>query len=685
MTTGIAKAAIGGLVVFAALSCGHGTSNVAARQSHSGPITVSPDGARIYVVHPDADSVSAIDPGAGTIAFETLLAAAPPERNAMGEFYPSVAPRGLALDPLGKTLYVTGERSGVVYALDASTGAKKAASAPVCAEPSGILADEAGENLFVACSNDDAIAELRTSDLSLVAKVACPRKPWALAWESDGKTLLATHLLGAGLTPTPPNPPGVSVFATAPLKLTTTWPIHDVALGGDPTVPNGEVRAIYDVVTRPGTNEVWVAHAMLAATTPEPTLAFQTTAFPCISILDGEGKRTALLTVSVADGGPSEGGSGVSGAFADVVSGPQSITFSPDGRFAFVVDANSEDVLVIDATERAEARLVRPLPGHWPMGAVWSPDGKLYVAERNTEDLAVIDVTEADAEAGVDASVGAAVTAVVESATVPTLSHDPMPAQYRKGQRLFNSANSDELPITQNHWIACATCHIEQRSDAITWRFTVGPRDTPSNAGGVLNTGFLMHTADRRVVTDYWRTINEEQGGEFHLNAEQTPLLDAIEAYVNDAIPVPIPPTTDASLVARGEAIFHGPVGCADCHSGTLRTDSGSGNPNLDLRGPVVTTETAGGVLLHDVGTCNTGVFPDVAHFDIDGDPRAACLFDTPSLRGLWDSAPYMHDGSSATLDDAVGVMLKAAAKAGGKIDISTSDRQALVEYLKSL
>jgi cytochrome c peroxidase len=69
----------------------------------------------------------------------------------------------------------------------------------------------------------------------------------------------------------------------------------------------------------------------------------------------------------------------------------------------------------------------------------------------------------------------------------------------------------------------------------------------------------------------------------------------------------------------------------------------------------------------------------------MNGDSRAACLFATPFLEGLWDSAPYMHDGSAATLDDAVSIMLVAAAKAGGNTDISASERQALVEYLKSL
>jgi DNA-binding beta-propeller fold protein YncE len=684
------KGYLAGLALVAVWACGQGAgpaaapTMVAARQSHSGPTTVSSNGSLIYVVHPDADTVSAIDPVTRSIVFETLLASAPPSMDPATEVYaPNVMPRAVALDPLGTTLYVTGERSGIVYALDPTTGQRKASSAPACAEPVGILVDEAGENVFVACSNDDAIVELRTSDLSQVTRVACPRKPWALSWESDGKTLLATHLLGAGLTPTPPNPPGVSVFATAPLALTTTWSIPDVAVGSDPTVPNGEVRGIYDAVLRPGTSELWVVHAMLASSTPEPMLDFQTTVFPAVSILDSTGTRTALLTVTAADGGPSEGGSGVGGAFEDIVSGPQSLTFSPDGRFAFVVDANSEDVLVIDARQRAEAQLVRPLPGHWPVGAVWSPDGKLYVMERNTEELVVIDVTEGPEDE--DASVGTGLSVVVEGSAIPTLRHDPMPALYRTGQQIFNSANSDDLPITQNHWIGCATCHIEQRTDAITWRFSVGPRDTPSNAGGMIGTGFLLHTADRRQVTDYWRTIDEEQGGEFSLNPVQTPLLEAIQAYVDHAIPVPVPPTTDAALVLQGKDLFSGPLGCTHCHSGPLRTDSGNGNPNLDLSGPVVATETPGGVLLHDVGTCNTGVFPDVPHADMDGDQRAACLFDTPALRGLWDSAPYMHDGSAPTLDAAVGTMLVAAAKIGGQANISASDRQALVEYLKSL
>jgi len=113
-------------------------------------------------------------------------------------------------------------------------------------------------------------------------------------------------------------------------------------------------------------------------------------------------------------------------------------------------------------------------------------------------------------------------------------------------------------------------------------------------------------------------------------------------------------------------------VGCATCHSGPRFTDSAAGNASLDLGGEV---------LLHDVGTCVDAPFPDVAHDDIDGHQRAACAFDTPSLSGVASTPPYMHDGSSATIEDAVVRMIAATHPQG----ISDDDKAALVEYLRSL
>jgi len=96
---------------------------------------------------------------------------------------------------------------------------------------------------------------------------------------------------------------------------------------------------------------------------------------------------------------------------------------------------------------------------------------------------------------------------------------------------------------------------------------------------------------------------------------------------------------------------------------------------------------TPGGVLLHDVGTCVTsGDWIDVPHEDIAGDPRDGCSFDTPALRGLSDSAPYLHDGSAATLEDTLPSMLNATVGAGQPApSLSAGDETALVEYLRGL
>ena len=360
---------------------------------------------------------------------------------------------------------------------------------------------------------------------------------------------------------------------------------------------------------------------------------------------------------------------GVDGAFADVVSGPSAVAFDDGGAFAFVVDTNSDDVLVVDASARVESSLVRPLPGHMPQGIALTHDGtRALVVERNTSDLAVLRVVHAVDRAGA--------SLVVDGPAIALTANDAMPASVRAGQRVFYSADSDHLPITRNHWVACATCHMEGRSDAVTWRFVQGPRDTPTNAGGMLGTGFLFRTADRNRVQDYAETINVEQGGAFdeHVAADAA-LLDVVADYVNHGIPAPVPPTTDAALVERGRAIFErADVGCTTCHPGARYTDSGAGNDALDL---------GGAVLLHDVGTCVTaGPFVDVAHDDIEGHARAACLFDTPSLTGIADSAPYLHDGSAATLDD---LLAQTRGAMGDTTSLDDDDLHALVEFLRSL
>jgi YVTN family beta-propeller protein len=632
--------------LLAACSAGSHGEPPAPRPEHSSSIAVSPSGDAVYVVNADLDSVSIVDPVARSLVAEILLAGAHPAADATGAYAPAVMPRALAPSLDGRMLYVTGQRSGALYAIDVASHAVRSVS--VCSEPVGVLVSADGQDVYVACSQDDAVVRVSAASLAITAHVAVPREPWNLAWSPTDGSLLVTHFLGAAITAIDPSGPSVRA----------TWAIPDTAPRGDRRLAHGQVRGLYDVAARPGSEELWVAHVMLATDTAQPDLDFESTVFPAVSVLRADGAYHTTLSIDVL------ALPGTDGAFGDIVSGPHAIAFTSDGELALVVDTNSEDVLAIDAANDVEAELLRPLPGHMPEGIALAPDESVaYIDERNTGDIAVV---------AIDRSSGG-VQLAVDGAPIARYAADPMPAQMRLGQHLFYSANSDELPITRNHWVACASCHLEGRSDAVTWRFEQGPRDTPTNAGGMLGTGFLFRTADRNRVQDYWRTIDVEQGGTFD-PTDQAPLLDAIAAYVNFGIPLPIPPTTDPALVATGKAIFERPdVGCSTCHSGARFTDSGAGNPTLDL---------AGTITLHDVGTCVTAPFADVAHTDVDGDPRGACQFDTPSLSGVASTPPYLHDGSAPTLHDVLEIT---RGKMGNISSLSSDDEAALVEYLRSL
>ena len=626
-------------------ACGDPSEPPPTGASHSSSIVVSPFGDRVYVVNADLDSISVIDTAARTLVREISLGM-PSIDEATGAFSPTVMPRALAISPDGQTLYVTGMRASALYAIDLATAHVR--SVVVGSEPVGVVVSSDGSALFVACSQDDRVVRIDAESLSITGTVAVASEPWALGWSPSTGRVLVTHLLR----------PFVTAIDPLTMKIAGGWELPDTAPRGDRRLAHGQPRGLYDIAARPDHGEVWIAHVLLGTDTAQPALDFESTVFPSLSVFREDGTYRQTLSIDAADL------PGIDGSIGDIVSGPHAIAFTADGAFALVLDTNSEDVLAVDPDVGVAAALLRPLPGHMPEGIALAPDDSVaYIDERNTGDVAIVRIDRT----------GGRIALSVDDPVIVRRTTDLMPADMRLGQHLFYSANSDEYPITRNHWVACASCHLEGRSDAVTWNFAQGPRDTPTNAGGMSGTGFLFRTADRTRVQDYWHTINIEQGGRFDPVAQAT-LLDPLAVYVNLGIPPPVPPTTDPALVERGRAIFHGSeAGCAGCHAGPRFTDSGAGNTLLDLGGNVV---------LHDVGTCVTAGYPDVVHTDVEGHPRDACRFDTPSLTGIASSPPYLHDGRAATVRD---VLEATRGKMGNIEGLSAEDEAALVEYLRSL
>jgi YVTN family beta-propeller protein len=633
-------------------------------------IQISADGASLWVVNTESDSISQIDVASRTLSREISLAAGPPTVGDGGRYDPAVRPRALALvDSLGKA-YVAGQAANQIVVVDTQAG-KVLTSIPVGAEPVAAVASSDGKAVYVVSHEAAIVTQIDPQTDSVVRTVSLAASPffgehpWGASLRADGSLLYVTQFL---------RNPAVFVIQTSDLSIAamTLLPDQPPSDAGNILIPNGQVRGLYAVVPRPNTGELWVPHLLLATGTPQPELDFDSTVFATFTLLSPGGSQvdTRLLFQSESLAGI------VPGAFADVISGPRDIAFTPDGALALVANAQSEDVMVFDAQAQVEVGLVRPTPSTLIEGiAVDSSGTHAYLQGRNSHNVTVLDIFGAQSVA--DGGMAAAVDGdPIEALAGP----DPMPADYRHGQRLFYTSNSAAYPVTQNFWVACSSCHLEGQTDAVTWHFLQGPRDTPSNAGGPINTGFLFRQAVRNSVIDYDQTIRIEQGGFYNrTDPTQQADLQALADFTNFAIPFPQNPnlSPDGGLTiaqANGKALFG--THCAGCHAGDFFTDSGKDNPTLDVSGPVE---------LHDMTdfTCvTTGPFPDMPSTDIDGNYRSPCDFDTPTLRGIFASAPYLHDGSAATLDEAVAVMAEVAITAGS---LSATDQANLVAYLQTL
>jgi YVTN family beta-propeller protein len=643
-------------------------------------LQLSADGGSLWVVNTESDSISQIDVATLSLTQEILLAPEPPAVSPTTNRYePAVRPRAITLvDALHKA-YVAGQAANAVYVVDTNS-ATVLTIIPVPAEPTAVVSTSDGRTVYVVSHEGNSVEEIDTQTDSVTATLPVNEHPWGASLRADGSLLYVSYLLLGPGGPDAGYQPGITVIDTATFTVSTftVVPTQPVDPSGSLFIPSGQVRGEYTVVPRPNSGELWVPHLLLATTTAQPALAFDTTAFPTITWLSPGGGVVDNRVLFQAPGAPQQ-------SFIDSCSGPHDIAFTPDGNLALVTMAQSEDVMVFDANSGYEVGLVRPTLGSLLEGIVIDATGThAYVHGRSSVNITVLDISQSSNGPLVTLDPGNG------DAGISTVESDPMPPNLRNGFQIFYSANSAKRPITQNFWMACATCHLEGQSDAVTWQFLEGPRDTPSNAGGPINTGFLFRQATRNEIEQYDETIQTEQGGSYFLDggsAQQLSDLMDLANFVNYAIPFPQNPNVspDGGLTEEQDAgmIVFQTIGCTKCHqspnpfpvTGNFFTDSGSGNPTLDL--------CAGPVMLHNVGTgVTTGQYQDQPMVADDcGVPRLADSFDTPTLRGIFATAPYLHDGSAATLDAVVEIMVADAVQT----TIDASDEEALVAYLKTL
>jgi cytochrome c peroxidase len=139
-----------------------------------------------------------------------------------------------------------------------------------------------------------------------------------------------------------------------------------------------------------------------------------------------------------------------------------------------------------------------------------------------------------------------------------------------------------------------------------------------------------------------------------------TPKLAALLDYQLSLL-TPAPPKNsfDQAAAKRGQQLFRSEARCATCHQSPNFTDVLSG-PSRERP------------FLHDPS--EVGMDPAYALRTATGQYR------TTPLRGLWQHAPYFHDGSAADLRAVVNHYNRQF-----QLNLTRQQRADLVEFLKSL
>jgi len=373
--------------------------------------------------------------------------------------------------------------------------------------------------------------------------------------------------------------------------------------------------------------------------------------------------------------------------------------------------------------------------GQNPRGVVLnSTDTRAYVMDFLSRDIAVVDVS------GDDPTLYRTL-ARIQSADLPAPGTDA--ATVQRGKYLFNTAigpvGSQPTSVrpagrmSDTGWGTCYSCHPNALTDTVTWMFADGPRQAISmestfefGAANIVNGVPLLPDSHQRAlnwsavrdeVQDFTRNVRAVSGGggliRIDANGAAVPEgaaglaqlpdlrptansglsadLDAIATYLAVGVRAPISPIPSHSLGALvGRAVFE-VQGCQNCHGGKNWTIS-----QLDYTPPPTADEVVDAQLVRflcRVGTFDPNLFADNMSNEIRANnvanvqARGVLGFNVPSLISVFASAPYLHSGAAASLDDVVENVTHRTAGRADHADILTSPllRRFLVQFLKSI
>ena len=223
------------------------------------------------------------------------------------------------------------------------------------------------------------------------------------------------------------------------------------------------------------------------------------------------------------------------------------------------------------------------------------------------------------------------------------LGTEPELDSYRRGELAFNDAT-----LCFQQWHTCASCHPDGRADGLNWDQQNDGFGNPKNTKSLL----FSHVTPPSMITGIRESAEKAvRAGIMHtlFSVQPESLAADMDEYLKNMPVQESPYLSKASKkdLDSGKKLFE-KAGCAQCHKGLYYTD----------------------LQKYNVGTG-------------DGDDLNR-PFDTPTLREVWRTAPYLYDGRAATLEE-IFTKFNRGDRHGITSNLSSKELKELVLYLKTL
>ena len=532
------------------------------------------------------------------------------------------APSGIAISSDDMTLYVTaGLPQGCVLVIDSRTGATRGRIVAGYSPTAPVLSKD-GNTLFVCDRFRSRLLAVDLAAQKIKGELPVGREPVAAARTPDGRFVLTARLLPAGPATGP-------VVAAEVVAVNTA----DLTVSARIALPNGST-SVRGICASPDGRYAYIVHTLAHYQLPTTQVDrgwMNTSALSIINTATWRRLNTVLLD-DVDQG----------------AANPWDVACTSDGRWLCVSHAGTHEISIInrpglhrkldaagDGTQDTSSDLsflgdlrqrVR-LPGKGPRGITISGH-TLYVAEYFSDSMAAVDLT-AEAKGKVE--------------SIP-LGPTPELTDARRGEMLFHDAD-----LCFQRWQSCASCHPDARADGLNWDLLNDGLGTPKNTKSLL----WAHRTPPAMSLGVRETAETAvRAGIRHIQFVVRPEADAvaIDAYLKSLEPLPSPYLAGGQLddkAERGKHVYE-KAGCRECHAPPLYTS----------------------LKAYDVGT-GTG-------------REAGQAFDTPTLVELWRTAPYLHDGRAATLDEVL-TRFNPGDRHGKTSTLTATELEELIAFLLSL